>query len=211
MKIKRGISQNRDLGRVTRRGRPRGFDPDKALDRALSVFWRKGYEGASLDVLTRAMRINRPSLYAAFGNKQELFRRALDRYAQGPGGYVHDAIGQPTARAVAEQLLRGAAESLANPRSPHGCLMVHGALACGDTNDCVRRELAQRRTAGEVALRRRFERAIDEGDLPATADAADLARFITTVIFGMSVQAAGDARRADLQRVVDQALRAWPT
>ena len=83
-------------------GRPRAFDIDKALDRALKVFWRKGFEGASLHDLTRAMGINRPSLYAAFGNKEALFRRALDRYDSGPAGYVHEALEEPTARAVTQ-------------------------------------------------------------------------------------------------------------
>src|SRR5437763_10008756 len=91
-----------------RRGRPRAFDLDKALDRALQVFWRKGYEGASLPDLTQAMGINRPSLYAAFGSKEELFRRALDRYAEGPASYVREALNEPTTRAVAERLLGGA-------------------------------------------------------------------------------------------------------
>src|SRR3954467_8904044 len=100
-------------------GRPREFDVETALDRALEVFWRKGYEGASLPDLTRAMGINRPSLYAAFGNKQELFRRALDRYCDGPGGaFVRAALDAPTARTVAERMLRGAAEVQASPRGP---------------------------------------------------------------------------------------------
>src|SRR5262245_53043372 len=111
--IKRSASQPR--------GRPRGFDTDKALDRALTVFWKKGYEGTSLDDLTRAMRINRPSLYAAFGNKQDLFRKALDRYATGPACYVRDALAEPTARRVVDKLFDGLIDLLTNPKLPHGC------------------------------------------------------------------------------------------
>src|SRR5256885_4867094 len=96
-------------------GRPRAFDVDLALDRALQVFWRKGYEGASLSDLTQAMGINRPSLYAAFGDKEMLFRKALDRYASGPAAYVSEALKESTARAAIERLLREAAYSLTNP------------------------------------------------------------------------------------------------
>src|SRR4051794_5511768 len=176
-----------------RRGRPRAFDPEAALDRALMVFWRKGYEGASLPDLTRAMGINRPSLYAAFGNKEALFRRAIDRYCQGPAGYVRAALDAPTAREVAERVLRGAAAFQTSPRNPRGCLMVSGALACGDAAEPVRKELAARRTAADEALRARFERAVAEGDLPRDADPGDLARYLSTVVRGMAVQAAGGA------------------
>jgi AcrR family transcriptional regulator len=192
------------------KGRPREFDVDRALDRALELFWRKGYEGTSLPDLTRAMGINRPSLYAAFGNKEQLFRKALDRYAEGPAAYVRAALDEPTARAVAERLLGGAVELLTDPRNPRGCLMVQGALACSAAAESVRRELASRRAAGEDALRRRFERALAEGDLPADTDPADLACYVVTVIRGMAVQAAGGAGREELRRVAETALRAWP-
>src|SRR5438552_7943531 len=162
-------------------GRPRSFDLDKALDAALQVFWRKGYEGASLSDLTQAMGINRPSLYAAFGNKEQLFRKALDRYAEGPAAYVREALREPTARAVVEKLLGGAVELLTNPGNPGGCLAVHGALACGQEVDSIRKELNTRRKAREVALRRRLERAKAQGDLPAHANPADLARYVATV------------------------------
>src|SRR5579859_3096090 len=112
------------------RGRPREFDAEKALDAALAVFWRKGYEGASLPDLTEAMGINRPSLYAAFGNKEDLFHLALDRYAEGPGAFVQKALEERDARTVAERLLCGAVLLVTDPRRPHGCLLVHGALAC---------------------------------------------------------------------------------
>jgi len=192
------------------RGRPREFNLEEALDRALQVFWRKGYEGTSLPDLTAAMGINRPSLYAAFGNKEELFRKALDRYIAGPGAYVREALNEPTARAVAERLLCGAAELLTDPRHPRGCLAVQGALACGQAADSIRRELIARRAAGECALRERFGRAVSEGDLPADVDCADLARFVVTVLHGMSVEAAGGASRKELRRVAEIALRAWP-
>lgn len=192
------------------KGRPREFDADEALDRALEVFWRKGYEGASLSELTEAMGINRPSLYAAFGNKEELFRKALDRYADGPAAYTREALNAPTARAVVEGLLRGAADALTDPSHPPGCLGVHGALSCGEAAESIREELCGRRAAYEVSLRQRFERAKSEGDLATNADCADLARLVTTVAQGMAVQAAGGATRQDLRRVAEMMLRAWP-
>src|SRR5215469_12846659 len=114
------------------RGRPRSFDVEKALDRALEVFWRKGYEGATLSDLTGAMGINRPSLYAAFGNKEALFRKALDRYIEGPAQYVAAALERRTAREVALALLEGLIQLLTDPHYPGGCLIVQCALTCGD-------------------------------------------------------------------------------
>lgn len=191
-------------------GRPRAFDIDKALERALRVFWEKGYEGSSLSDLTEAMGINRPSLYAAFGNKEALFRKALDRYVEGTMAFVRDAINQPTARGVAERLLRSAADMVTNPHNPPGCLTVRGALSSGEEADPIRLELALRRSEGEALIRKRFERAKREGELPPGANPADLARYVATVYQGMSVQAAGGATRQQLRRVAETALRAWP-
>jgi AcrR family transcriptional regulator len=191
-------------------GRPRSFDLDKALDSALQVFWRKGYEGASLSDLTTAMGINRPSLYAAFGDKEALFRKVLDLYAEGPGGHARKALDEPTSRGVVEKLLRGTADLLTTPRSPRGCLLVQGALSCGNGAESMRRELNSRRAASESALRQRFKRAKAEGDLPPNAQPASLASYIITVIHGMSVQAVGGATRDELRRVADIALQSWP-
>jgi AcrR family transcriptional regulator len=193
-----------------RMGRPRSFDLDRALDRALHVFWQKGYEGTSLTDLTKAVGVNRPSLYSAFGDKKALFRKALDRYLNGPAAYTQEALKEPTARAVVERLLRGASDLNAAPRNPGGCLMVQGALACGEAADSIRQELVACRATGEAALRRRFERAKSESDLPADVNPADLARYIATIIYGIAVQAAGGTSRSELQRVVEMAMRTLP-
>src|SRR5260221_10869988 len=148
----------------TMRGRPRAFDPDVALDRAMHVFWAKGYEGASLSNLTRAMRINRPSLYSAFGNKEQLFGKVLDRYMDGPVAFFGKALAAPKARGVVEEIFLGTARMSDDPTIPAGCLLVQGALACGAAS--VRKKVAARRAAAEVALRRRLQRAKREGDLP---------------------------------------------
>lgn len=191
-------------------GRPRAFDLKKALDRALEVFWCKGYEGASLPDLTRAMGINRPSLYAAFGNKEELFIKALDRYAEKNAWVIQEALAEPTARAFIERLLYSVADECACYKTPRACLLVQGALACGSTAEPIKKELAARRNDNEAVLRKRFERARTEGDLPQGASPADLARYFTTVLNGLSVQAAGGAGRRELRRVVAMALKSWP-
>jgi AcrR family transcriptional regulator len=192
-------------------GRPRGFDADQALERAVEVFWRQGYEGATLTDLTRAMGITRTSMYAAFGNKEELFRRALERYTLGPAGYGARALQEPTARAVAEQVLHGAVGCITRPDGPAGCLTVQGALATGDGGKSAHDALVAWRRDGQDALCARFARARDEGDLPADSDPALLARYIGTVVYGMAVQAAGGVPREELLRVIDLALQSWPT
>src|SRR5215470_12014922 len=193
------------------RGRPRSFDVEKALDRALKVFWKKGYEGTSLSDLTKAMGINRPSLYAAFGDKQALFLKALARYEQGPTGFIHDALSEPTARRMAERLLRGTAASVGGGAgNPGGCMLVQGALAAGDSAEPVRRELAAHRQAAFSAITERLRRAKKEGDLPGGADPAALARYLMTVMNGMAVQSVSGATAADLREVTETALRAWP-
>jgi AcrR family transcriptional regulator len=189
-------------------GRPRAFDVEKALHSAMQVFWRKGYLGTSLSDLTNAMGINRPSLYAAFGNKKSLFRKALNHYAKGPSSYLSEGLQEPTARAVVERLLRGVVDLLTDPRTPTTCLWVHGALSCGD--DPMREEFAAQRSAGLAELRTRFKRAVADGDLPPASDADALARYVQTVNFGLTVQASTGATRKELLRIVEIALKTWP-
>jgi AcrR family transcriptional regulator len=193
-----------------RAGRPRGFNQDQALDCAMHVFWRKGFERASLNDLTAAMGIQPASLYKAFGNKRTLFEKALARYLAGPVAFMHDALTEPTAFAVADRILRRTAEFLTEGRSRCGCMTIQAALAGGVEGAPIRRMLIALRVKEQDALCRRFERAKSEGDLPSHADGADLARFVTAIYQGMTVQAINGASREDLLRLSDTALRIWP-
>ena len=195
-------------GNKKARGRPREFDADRALDRAMRVFWRRGFLGASLTDLTRAMRINRPSLYAAFGDKEKLFRKALERYFDGPSAYAHESLDAPTARAVVEQILYGAINMLTGPGSPATCMWVRCALSSGDGR--LRAEFAAQRAEGHARLRTRFEKAVKAGDLSAGSDTNALAHLVLTVNYGLTVQATTGATRKDLKRVADAVLRDWP-
>jgi AcrR family transcriptional regulator len=191
-------------------GRPRAFDRDKALDDATAVFWRHGYEGASLAELTAAMGINPPSLYAAFGNKEGLFRAVLDRYAAGHADFMDDVLGAPTSRQVVERYLRGSADMALEPSKPAGCLVIQSGMTCGKGGEGVAEALTESRKTSECALKARFERARDEGDLPRGTDPETLARYLTAVQQGLCIQAAGGASRQALQQVAEMALGAWP-
>ncbi|MEU6414580.1 helix-turn-helix domain-containing protein [Microbispora sp. NPDC046933] len=185
-------------------GRPRAFDPDVALDHALELFWRQGYEGTSLSDLTAAMGINKPSLYAAFGTKEQLFAKALDRYVNGPGAFAAEALAATTVREVVERLVKGAVELTAGRDTPPGCLNVNTVHACGPDAAPVRELALACRMAGEVALRRRLERA---PDLPSGHDPATMARLVHTITDGIAVQAAAGRTREELHAVADLALR----
>lgn len=191
-------------------GRPREFDVDTALQTALRVFWRKGFEGASLTDLTEAMGITRPSLYATYGNKEQLFRKALDCFRATCMSFIPEALSAPTARQVIEQLLYGYADAQTSKGEPQGSLGTNGALVCSQASDPVRQELIRRRERDEADLADRLRRARDEGDLPEDADPAALASYVMTVVHGMSVQAASGAGRDALHGVVRTALRAIP-
>ncbi|MEP0873480.1 TetR/AcrR family transcriptional regulator [Trichocoleus desertorum AS-A10] len=192
----------------TAQGRPRAFDIDEALEKALQVFWRKGYLGTSLTELTEAMGINRPSLYAAFGNKETLFRKVLDLYQEQQTPYMAQALKEPTARKVIERMMYGVVDLLTNPDNPPRCLYAQTVLSCADPSDPLYQELAERRILIEATICDRFARAIAEGDLAPDTDATVLAHFVLTVNFGMSVQASSGASRAELLQVVEMALQA---
>ena len=193
------------------RGRPREFCVDAALAAALQVFWRKGYEGASMADLTQAMGISRPSLYNCFGNKEALFRKALDLYETEKMAYVGEALAQPTARAVAEHLLNGSLERQTSICDPKGCLGVISAMQCGDQAAGIREEVNARGAAANDALISRFARAKAEGDLPGSADPEGLARLLYAVSSGLAMQAQNGASPEQLQSLVQTALVCWPS
>lgn len=192
-------------------GRPREFDTEEGLDRALQLFWRQGFSETSLSDLTDALGVTRPSLYAAFGNKEDLFRKVLDRYVAGPARFIDDAFQAETAAATVKHLLRGAARFHGDPANPPGCLMVHGALAGGAGSEAMRRETRARRDALTRRLADRLRRACEEGELPAGSDSDTLARYVVTVLRGMAVEAAGGTGAKDLRRIAETAISAWPS
>lgn len=189
-------------------GRPRQFDADVALDQAMEVFWRHGYEGATIAQLTEAMGINPPSLYACFGNKEGLLKAALDRYTKLRDIWMEEVVAAPTARAVAERMLMGIADKQTDPANPPGCLLVQGGIACGTGSENVPFELAARRAQNEEQLRDRFIRAKAEGDLRPTSDPAALARYVSAVSVGMGVMASSGADREALRQVASVAVQA---
>ena len=191
-------------------GRPREFDIDKALDTAGELFWRNGYERTSLSDLTEAIGITPPSFYFAFGNKEKLFKQVVDRYQSGHLGFFEEALGLPTALAVVERLLYGFADAFTTKPHPPGCLALNCSLPCTDDAASVRQDLADRRKAAKVALRKRLKRSKSDGDLPADANPDTLARYVMTVGWGMAVEAQSGASREDLYRTVKLALKSWP-
>lgn len=192
-------------------GRRREFDVEKALDAALCVFWRKGYEGASYTDLTEATGVERPALYSAFGNKEALFRRALVRYYECYLNFIPEALKLPTAREVAEHILYRSAELHTQYPDHTGCLGINGVLAGSDETEPVRQALIEARATGETQLRERFEQAIAEGDLPSNTRSDALAAFVMAVLHGMAVQAKAGFSRNMLEAVAEQALSTWPT
>ncbi|MCB4857998.1 MULTISPECIES: TetR/AcrR family transcriptional regulator [Sphingobium] len=194
----------------TARGRPREFDPEEALSAALTVFWRRGYEGASMAELTEAMGITKPSLYACFGNKESLFRKALDLYERDKLCYIKSALDEPTAKGVAERLLRGSLAIQTGTTDPHGCLGVISAVACATQAESIRDEVIARRASSDAALVARLERAREEGDFPDTIEPKALATYLTAVVQGMAVHAGAGMSRELLEQLVETTLAVWP-
>ncbi|CAB3910272.1 MULTISPECIES: TetR/AcrR family transcriptional regulator [Achromobacter] len=195
---------------MAERGRPRNFDRAQALQKAMEVFWSKGYEGASLTDLTEAMGINSPSLYGAFGSKEGLFREAVELYRETEGGSARRALlAAPTARDAVQAMLLASAERFTAPGLPPGCMIVLGAPAGCDNQPGVGNFLGDNRREMQSRILARLNAGAAQGELPAGADLKGLAAFYTTVLHGMSIQARDGASRKTLQAVARQAMRAW--
>lgn len=198
------------MEKLATRGRPREFCPDQALAAALRVFWTKGYEGASLSDLTEGMGITRPSLYAAFGNKESLFRQALDLYERDKLAYISEAMREPSARAVASYLLHGAIET-ATGGETRGCMGVIASVACQAVEPSIRDDVNQRAEKAKAAIVERMQSAIDAGEFAGATDAESMTRYLLAIMQGMSVQAQSGATRAELTQVAEAALAGWPS
>jgi len=190
-------------------GRHRQFDPEAVLDAALDVFWRQGFEGTSITDLTAATGVAAPGLYAAFGNKEALFLKALDRYQEGYLAEVACALSKPDVRVAVDEFLRRSARRLVERDHP-GCMGINGEIACSDGAESVRLELVRRRRSNEAMLCQRLKRAKAENQLPDGTTPEDLGRYITTISQGMAVHAKAGATLKELNRIIDLALKFWP-
>jgi AcrR family transcriptional regulator len=176
----------------------------------MEAFWRHGFEGTTMATLTTVTGLNKPSLYAAFGSKEDMFRTAFSRYRERQAAFTGNLLANPDARTGVENVLLALVDSLTQPGMPHGCLMVHGNLVGSADSEEVRNELKLRRKDTEARIRERLKRAQVDGEIAATVDVADLARYIATLFQGLAVQAAGGTPRKALRRVVKLAMMVWP-
>ena len=193
------------------RGRPRGFDRDDVLDRAMYLFWERGYEATSVSELTAAMGITPPTLYSFFGDKKRLFLESVDRYQSGPGCFGRKALAEePTAERSIRRLLLDAANSFSNPKVPKGCLVVLGATNCAADSSDIFEALAERRRAAEAAVHARIARGRTAGELAEGADVDALTGLVTATLYGLAIKARDGASRTSLRKIVDQTMRAWP-
>ena len=194
------------------RGRPLSFDRDTVLERAMHLFWRKGYESTTVHDLTAAMGITAPSLYSAFGDKEQLYLEAVERYRSAATEHTGDFLDQhATAREAVQALLIDACRSMTNPDTPTGCMLVNSAATSAVASPRVQEAVAHCRQAAQTDLTARITRGIREGDVPAHVDAAMLARFYVTVLTGVAIQSREGLTCADMQAVIESAMLAWPS
>ena len=195
---------------LKRRGRPPAFNYEEALEQAMQTFWTFGYEGTSMAALIDAMGMNKPSIYAAFGNKEALFNQVLDKYVSGPSAFVKESMAEPTTYLVAKTFLTKAVELLTQHQTPRGCMIVQGALSCGPESEMIQKKLIAYRANLEENLKKRFDLAMDNIDLPEDTNTTILAKYVATIHQGISVQASSGTTKDALLEVIEIAMQSWP-
>jgi AcrR family transcriptional regulator len=189
----------------------RQFDRQEALETAMQLFWRHGYESTSMAMLLEAMDLTAPSLYAAFGNKEKLFIEAVRHYASIYGAKVFGPLAEPiSAREAIERVLLNSVASVSSSKNPAGCLVSFGALNCSDEEDPAAELLRELRQGNERVIRERLVRAVREKELPASANPARLTRFYCAVLGGIQLLSLDGATRSELEAVAEDAMAHWP-
>jgi AcrR family transcriptional regulator len=197
---------------VARTGRPRAFDRDAALHTAMLVFWERGYATTSTTDLSAAMGINPPSLYAAFTNKEQLFREAIGLYERTEAEASRQAMDQaPTAREAVAALLHESVDRFTTEGKPRGCMIVLAATNCTADHESVRDFALRCRARTKTTIQGRLDTAVHTGELAADTDTDRIAAFYTTFLNGLSLQARDGADRAQLHGLVDMAMAVWNT
>lgn len=204
------VIENQQTEVLKRRGRPPAFNYEEALEKAMQTFWTFGYEGTSMAALIEAMDMNKPSIYAAFGNKEALFNQVLDKYVSGPSAFVKEAMAEPTSYLVAKTFLTKAVELLTQHQNPRGCMIVQGALSCGPEAEMMQKKLIAYRANMEESIKKRFDLAKDNRDLPEDTNTTALAKYVATIHQGISVQASSGASKDALMDIIDIAMQNWP-
>jgi AcrR family transcriptional regulator len=188
-------------------GRPIGFDKHAALEAAMLLFWQRGYEGTSMADLTQAMGLNPSSIYAAFGDKQALFQLAVKRYMEMRAQYAGKALEEPTLEKVVRALFDNTVAFLTTPGHPATCMTLSGAVGCSVDATPARDIMTEIRKQNEAVMRERFLKARKSGELPKDVNVDDYTRYLSTIIAGLSIQAANGSTKAELKRTAQMALR----
>jgi AcrR family transcriptional regulator len=203
MKLK-SKSMNTGNGKT---GRPISFDKDAALESAMLLFWQRGYEGTSMADLTQAMGLNPSSIYAAFGDKHALFQLAVKRYMEMRAKYAGKALEEPTLEKVVRALFDNTVAFLTTPGHPASCMTLSGAVGCSVDAAPARDIMTEIRKQNEAVMRERFIKARKSGELPKDVNVDDYTRYLSTIIAGLSIQAANGSTKAELKRTAQMALR----
>ena len=188
-------------------GRPAEFDKEAALDVAMRLFWERGYEGTSMADLSQAMGIHPSSIYAAFGDKQELFALAAKRYADVPAQYMVKALEQPTFQSFILAAFDNTVEFLGSKEHPSSCFTLTGAISCGTDTESAKLLMREMRLQNEAAIKVRLLRARKAGEFPKGENVDDYTRYLSSLLSGLAIQAANGSTRAELKRTAEVALR----